>query len=261
MISPGLHIGDEITTINNCQIRNIKTWYTCLQSSIQIQPAYCVSNEFLHSNDESVPIFHDDNGLIECCDIKNTKANCFECILDKEDDIIELPQHMCLEIRKTIESASEYCNNAKDFKKCSNSGRHCFKPILNNSTTILHVKRKNNKDVVYIGHPKDVTQTVEVSEFVPKTRIFTPWLADATLLLLKYITVFSMGLAFVNVIPCFGFDGQHIFSCLFNSCLNKCLPQKSQREMIALCVNIIGTMLLMVSLLKLLWSTLSNFIF
>jgi S2P endopeptidase len=238
MGSKGLHIGDEITTINNCRTRNIEEWYNCLSLSIRVQPSYCVTNDFLHQNDESVPIFHDDTGLVECCDIKNTKANCFESVLTKEDDIIELPQFLCLQIRKVIESADGYCNTPTSILRCHDEvKRHCFKPILNNSTTILHILREGKKDVVYIGHPQDLTNTITVSEFIPKTSIFSSWMADSILLLLKYITVFSLGLAYVNIIPCFGFDGQHISNAILDSLP---APDKPKREVIALFVNVLG---------------------
>jgi S2P endopeptidase len=181
---------------------------------------------------------------------------------------------MCLNIRKTIENSFDYCNKApscREGRKCHKNPDssvehptslpvprslecHCFKPIINNFTTILQIKRLHKPDVIYIGHSSDVPRSVQISQFVPKTRVIGSGFADAYSLLLKYITVFSFGLAIINAIPCFGFDGQHIVkTILVNVLLTE--HSKQKRDLISLCVNIIGTLFVFILLIKVMWLT------
>ncbi|XP_055595008.1 membrane-bound transcription factor site-2 protease [Uranotaenia lowii] len=247
--SKGLEEGDIITSINSCEINSESSWYGCLLESIQSQPAYCISPDFVHLNDESVPISHKNDGLIECCNVENKASNCFEYVVDVNEEDVALPQHMCLNIRKVIENSFSYCHLRPD---CSEG--HCFKPMINNFTTILQIRRDRKPDVIYIGHPGDLTRTIRISQFVPKTGLFRPGFADGIQLLLKYVVVFALGLAVINVIPCFGFDGQHIVSTLLsNGAVTSRVPQKSKRDVIALCINIVGTLFVFILVTKVFW--------
>lgn len=248
----GLEEGDIITSINSCEVRNEVSWYDCLLESLHSQPSYCISPDFVHLNDESVPISHKNDGLIECCSVENKASNCFEYMVDVNEEDVALPQHMCLNIRKVIENSFGYCHQ----KPICSEG-HCFKPMINNFTTILQIRRDHKPDVIYIGHPADLTRTVRISQFVPKTSIFRPGFADDIQLLLKYVTVFALGLSVINVIPCFGFDGQHIVSTLLtNGLVVSRVPQKSKRDVIALCINIVGTLFVFILLTKVFWQML-----
>ncbi|XP_053687402.1 membrane-bound transcription factor site-2 protease [Sabethes cyaneus] len=247
--SKGLEEGDIITSINSCEVRSESLWYGCLLETLQSQPSYCISPDFVHLNDESVPISHKNDGLIECCNAENKAASCFEYIVDVNEEDVALPQHMCLSIRKVIENSFGYCQH-----KPTCSEGHCFKPMINNFTTIMQIRREAKPDVIYIGHPADLTRTVRISQFVPKTSFFRPGLADFLQLLLKYVVVFSIGLAIINVLPCFGVDGQHIVSTLLsNGAVVSRVPHKSKREMIALCINIVGTLLVFILVTKVFW--------
>lgn len=244
----GFDVGDVILSVNNCQVQNDKTWFKCLYETIRFQPAYCLATDYVHQNDESESISHTTDGLIQCCDVKNTKSICFEYLLDKIDDEIALPQHLCLNMRKTIQNNLEYCHKTAT---CTNG--FCFKPILNNATTILQITRKNQNDVIYIGHPSDLTRNTKISNFVPKFKLFPSYLADSFYLLLKYITVFSLGLAIANALPCFGFDGQHLVTVMIHNFLGKIVSNKGKRDLIALCTNIVGTLFILLTIMKILW--------
>lgn len=251
----GIQYGDIITEINNCRVTGMESWYTCLLETIQQTPAYCLTTDFVHQSDESIPLVHKADGSIECCDPKNTVSACFEYITENGE--LEVPQFMCLNIRKTLEAAHAYCHKSP----CAIS-EFCIKPLMNNATTILQVKRNYNtgSDMIYMGHPADFIRNVHVSEFVPKTRLFSSQLGDSIQLLLKYVVVFSLGLAVINVVPCFGFDGQHIVNTLLNQALMKRVPKKSSRELITLFVTILGTLLLFINLIKTIWLSLYKYI-
>lgn len=244
----GIQVNDVIAEINNCKVHDTDSWLSCLFSTIQTQPAYCLTTDFVHQNDESVQITRKNDGVVECCDSRNLATVCFEYISDYGE--LEVPQHMCLNIRKTIEHAAHYCHQDG---KCGES-YFCIKPQMNNATTIIHLKR-NSEDMIYMGHPYDIVSSVKISSFVPKTNIFSPNFADAVCLVLKYTVVFSLGLALINVTPCFGFDGQHIISTILNQGIGKNFPKK-QRELLSLVITVLGTLLLFISLIKTIWLSL-----
>lgn len=250
----GIFTNDILLSINDCKVHNSDTWYKCLLKSIRVKPAYCVSSDFIRLNDESGLTAHIYDGVIQCCDPKNTKVACFEYVNDmNNDDPIEIPQHVCLDIRKTIEDSSSICTNA-----CEEG--FCIKPLLNNSTTILTIARKGKPDVLYIGHPADLYHTTKISEFVPKTKYFNPQLADSISLFLKYNIVFSFGLAVINAVPCFSLDGYHISSTIINTFLVSKV-ERGKRELIVILISCVGTLLFLSSVLKVLLNSLFTKIF
>lgn len=240
----GLYAGDSVFQINGCTVTNRDEWMQCLIETLN-WPAYCVSEEFVHDNEESIhEIGHQKDGTVSCCPT-NPALNCFENF-----DVERLPQYVCLNIRKTVEHSTEYCHKSE----CP-SHTSCLKPVLSNTSTIIHMKRKNRiKDLVYYGHPHDVLRFVEISEFTPKTKLFEPWFGDAIVLLLKYLAVFSSGLALVNVIPCYGLDGQFLVIALVSS-----LPashfSKSRKELISNTIILIGSVSLIIATAKIFYTT------
>lgn len=241
----GLYVGDRITHINGCRVTNEDSWMSCLAETISHRPQYCVTEDFVHDNEESIhEIEHQKDGTVSCCPL-NTALNCFENF-----DEQRLPQYVCLNIRKTVEHAEEYCH-------ISNCPSHssCLKPVLSNFSTIIHMKRKNRvKDLVYYGHPSDILRNVEISEFTPKTKVFEPWFGDAIALILKYLAVFSSGLALVNVVPCYGLDGQFLSHALITNLPSKHFT-KGKKELISTLVNLFGTVTLFFATLKIFYTT------
>lgn len=242
----GLYRGDQITHINNCRVRSEDEWMKCLRDSILLHPAYCINEDFVHENEESAhEPEHRHKDHVSCCP-SNPALACFENL-----DAERLPQYVCLDIRKTIEHSTGYCH----VTSCSEHSSCCIKPILTNSSTIIHMKRKNRvKDFVYYGHPYDVLQYVEVSEFTPKTKLFEPWFADAIAMMLKYLTVFSSGLAIVNVVPCFGLDGQLLITALIAALPSRHFS-KEKKELISFTINFAGSAILFLASIKIFYTT------
>lgn len=240
----GLYVGDSITQINGCLVKNGEDWIQCLSSTMH-HPAYCVSEEFVHDNEESAhEIEHLKDGSVSCCPL-NSALNCFENF-----DVERLPQYVCLNIRNTVEHSENYCHT----KSCPEHAS-CVKPLLSNSTTIIHMKRKNRtKDVIYYGHPYDVLHNVEISEFTPKTKVFEPWFADAIALMLKYLTVFSSGLAIINVVPSYGLDGQFLINALISNLPTRHFD-KNKKELISFAINFVGSATLFLAIFKIIYTT------
>lgn len=254
----GLQIDDTVNDINGCSVIDLDSWYDCLLETIRNPPAYCISSDFLLNHDESVPVYHSSNeGLIECCDRRSETNVCFEYLSESFNGVLEIPQHMCLNARKTIENSFGYCH--RNSKECSDN--FCIKPLLNNATTMIRMKRTAAlaNDVLYIGHPADISNTVKVSEFVPKTRLFKSGFADGLATFLKYIVVFSLGLAIVNIVPCFAFDGQHIVSAVIHHSFAGIVPERNKRDLIAFVTTCFGSILFIAGLLKVLYATISKY--
>lgn len=254
----GLAVNDIITKINECEVRNLDNWFDCLLVTIKRPPAYCISSDFVLNHDESVPVYHSANeGLIECCDRRNLKNVCFEYLPETDYSVLELPQHMCLNARTSIENSMGYCQHST--KECKDS--FCIKPLLNNYTTVIQMKRQpsGKKDVLYIGHPADITKTVKVSAYVPKTSWFGASFADGISLFLKYTIVFSIGLAVVNIIPCYGFDGQFIISAIVHHFLQRLLPERSKRDFVIFLITFTGTVVFFGGILRVLYTTFAQY--
>lgn len=252
----GMSPGDVVKEINGCPVRNSDEWYGCLRRTIQQPPAYCISSDFILNHDETVPLFHTADGLIECCDPNVKKNVCFEKEVEEEEHLLETPQHMCLEARTAIEHSTRFCHD--DPSKCVDS--FCIRPMLSNSTTIIQIRRQNtDQDMMYIGHPADISRTVFISEFIPKTSVFPAEFADGVALLLRYVIVFSLGLAFVNALPCYSFDGQHIVSALVQHGLQNVIPERSKRDLIAVAITCGGTAIFVAGLLKIAYTTYSRY--
>ncbi|XP_037033731.1 membrane-bound transcription factor site-2 protease [Bradysia coprophila] len=250
----GLHVNDVVTHINSCSVKNADSWYGCLFESLHQQPAYCISNDFVLNHDESTPVFHSNDGLTECCDATNKKNLCFEYISESNVGVLELPQFMCLNVRNVIENSLDYCH-----KTINCRDNFCIKPILNNATTVVHVKRLTGKDIIYVGHPADLSKTIEVSDFVAKTKMFSTAFVDTIVLFLRYVVVFSSGVAIVNIMPCFAFDGQYIVSAVTHHVLRSVVPNRQRRDLIAFVINFIGSVILVATAMKLIvmvgWKT------
>lgn len=245
----GLQASDVVTHINNCPVTNVDSWYGCLLESIRQQPAYCISNDFVLNHDESIPVFHSNEGLTECCDRKNLKNLCFEYI-SESNGVLELPQFMCLNVRNVIENSLDYCHKTI---KCHDN--FCIKPIVDNTTTVLHMKRLTKKDVMYVGHPADLSRTMKVSDFVAKTKMFPASFIDGIANFIKYVVVFSFGMAVVNVIPCFALDGQFIVSAVFHHILRSAVPKRKKRDLIVFVITFIGSVFFVLAMLRVIWNS------
>lgn len=248
----GLHSGDLITKINDCIIRDEASWTECLLQARHQKPGFCVNTDLVHSLDESVPIKQLPNGAYDCCGPTKSDWLCFEYV-DNNDGILELPPHMCLPARKIIETFSQFCNINKQM--CP-PNLHCIYPLLPNATTLLKIKRVQKTDVIYIGHPMDVLNTVYISPFIPKHFFTSTSVPDTTMKLLRYVILFSLGFALVNVIPCIYMDGQHITNSLAQIVFSERVQSRHTISLISTIISLCGTVLLFFHCIYTIWTRL-----
>ncbi|XP_032681000.1 membrane-bound transcription factor site-2 protease [Odontomachus brunneus] len=248
----GLLEHDVIYKLNSCPVKNSQDWYDCILHSIQHStPGYCVRQSFIQDFDESVPAKQKTNGVVNCCtaDSETSGSLCFEYIEGPQAAPLHLPPHSCLPARVMINQSQNFCQTSHE---CLSQDTHCMKPSLDNVTKIIQIKRKVGKDVLFFGHPADIYRTVDVSDWVPKYSFLHPKLPESLSLFCQYITVFSAGLAIINVVPCFFLDGQYIINILVLYLLNSRPYNKNIREATVLTITTIGTLLLIVNLMYLL---------
>ncbi|XP_060653542.1 membrane-bound transcription factor site-2 protease [Drosophila nasuta] len=253
----GLQLDNVVTHLNDCPVRNEDSWLACLQQVQMVRQGYCISSDFIRLNDESIDISHHGvDGRLQCCDDRNPNVSCFEYVEDVTVDTpAEIPQHVCLNIRRTLEDASGYCKTGVCLQG------YCLRPMLHNTTSILVFKRQNLQGqtltpVMYVGQARDVLRSVRVSGFVPHYPHLSAAWPDALSLLLRYNVVFSIGLALVNAIPCFGFDGAHITSTVIHSFLVGRVEEHAKRDLISLIITSVGSLLFGLALLKVAWLSL-----
>ncbi|XP_064536607.1 membrane-bound transcription factor site-2 protease [Drosophila montana] len=253
----GLQLENVITQLNDCPISSEDSWLSCLRQAQQLRLGYCISSDFIRLNDESIDIAHHNaDGRLQCCDERNPNVSCFEYIEDVSVDApAEIPQHVCLPMRRTLEDSSGYCKAGT----CTEG--YCLRPMLPNTTSILIFKRQTRErqplaPVMYVGQARDVLRTVRVSGFVPRYKHISSAWPDALSLLLRYNVVFSIGLALINAIPCFGFDGAHITSTVIHSFLVGRVEEHAKRDLISLIITSVGSLLFGLALLKVAWLSL-----
>lgn len=173
------------------------------------------------------------NNIIECCTDSASKL-CFE-YLEKTDAPLEVPQYSCLTARKVVEHTSSLCYSPDD---CVDS--HCFRPSLSNGTKLIEIQRRNQNEVLFLGHPLEVLHGIHVSEYI-KSSFLPTSIPIAINKFCNFIIVFSGAFATLNLVPCFHFDGQHITRALVDVGLTKNIRYKSVRLAISLSITILGS--------------------
>lgn len=103
--------------------------------------------------------------------------------------------------------------------------------------------------MLFLGNPAEIYSTVKVTDFVPKWNMYDPIIPHIVETFLKYVNMMSSGLAIVNVLPAFFFDGQHIAVALCDLFLGSHVKDASMRLAISLCATVLGSLLLVFGLL------------
>lgn len=204
----GLEIDNVVTSINGCEVKSSSDWIYCLQMAHE-RYGICTSAEFVAQNDEILMETVKENDVIECCRKDDLYSFCFEYMEPKVAADSVLPgQYSCLKPRDMVKDKFIKCSEASGYN-CPRA-MHCLKPSLNNYTYLLVIGRKNLHSILYLGLPYDLHKTVFVDQYFPRIRIFSFFSPAQFEKLLRYIFIFSMGIGFLNVIPCYGMDGHHI---------------------------------------------------
>ncbi|XP_058808851.1 membrane-bound transcription factor site-2 protease isoform X2 [Phymastichus coffea] len=140
-----------------------------------------------------------------------------------------------------------YVKNSSNWKTCILQAAQLPTPgycVTDKIVKLVQIQRYGHKDVLFFGHPSEIYYTTDLTDLVPRFAFLSPNFPEALILLCKYIAVFSSGLAIINVVPCFYFDGQHIAILLTERLLRSKIHQQCIRKIVALIITTIFTFLL-----------------
>ncbi|CAK1585672.1 unnamed protein product [Parnassius mnemosyne] len=211
----GFNVGDVVTSINGCDIKNANDWSYCLHIAHD-RYGICTSAEFIAQNDEIMMETVKENDVVECCRKDNLYSFCFEYMEPKVVIDSVLPgQYSCLKPRDMVKNKLAKCTESNGYS-CPRS-MHCLKPSLNNHTYLIIIERKDDNAVLYLGLPHDLYETVIIDQYFPRISLMSFFSPSHLEKLLRYIFIFSMGIAFLNVVPCYGTDGHHIAKSLIQT--------------------------------------------
>ncbi|XP_071449256.1 membrane-bound transcription factor site-2 protease [Hetaerina americana] len=234
--STGFYHGDIITKVNNdCIVKNKEDWKNCISASFlenDERLGFCIGITFLLQNTSPTAFKDLLADSTNCCPNYKSEHLCFtttfpEDVVKQVSDLDRtLLKKNCLPARKVIEESGISC---RTHLSCPDAKPLCIHPLLANDTYLLTIERTSGephqpKIVIFLGHPAEVWFGIQVSDFVPRARflsIFASRLPDISLLLMKYIAILSSGLALINMLPIFMFDGQYIITDILVYLLNR----------------------------------------
>ncbi|XP_033219290.1 membrane-bound transcription factor site-2 protease [Belonocnema kinseyi] len=242
--STGLMVHDTIYRINDCSVNNSQEWINCvLHTMREPNPGYCASEHFLEK-------YKKETSPNECCDSSMIEDHlCFKFLRNLKDNFT----YSCLPARTVITQSEKFCRVDDD---CL-GGKYCLKPLVENSTKVVQIQRIDKKDVLFIGYPADIFNTVVVSDWVSKFAFLSSEFPENLNLVLGYIVMFSSGLAVINVIPCFYFDGQYIVDILISLGLQVTIGHQRFHRNVCLSTKVAGTLLLAFNVLYMLFQKFS----
>lgn len=184
------------------------------------------------------------DGTVECCENTNEAHLCFETLEDGAP--LQILQYSCLPGRPIIAGTAYMCQSPKECPP----GLYCVRPVTPEGTTLLRIQRSKGNVVIFIGNPKHIIMTVSVSDYSQIFDMFPSKLPEVLIRLTKYVVLFSSGLAVMNSIPCFCFDGYHISYSLINYFSRGTYHSKN---MMTLLCNFSGMLLFTISILCAIW--------
>lgn len=151
---------------------------------------------------------------------------------------MEKKKNVCLPARRTLQMSVRYCNSS-----CSRD-EYCLKPILDNGTKLVEVKRTNWQTMLFLGPPSELWHSVSVIKWVPRQLYLSVLPVHIYEVFLHYMLSFSGALALLNVVPCIALDGQWITQGLVKLLVQSMPWLRSSRKGVYLFIVLGGTVLL-----------------
>ncbi|VDM47602.1 unnamed protein product [Toxocara canis] len=139
-------------------------------------------------------------------------------------------QYACLAARfvtgHNICNVSSHCNH----KRAMEDRLLCVYPALFNDTSLLRIfTHHSSKSVLFVGHVDELLYYVELSDLVPRFFFLPLWLPFVVELFAKYLVTFSLAIALLNAVPCYGLDGHFLSSTIVDSLFSHCTPSRRRR--------------------------------
>ena len=122
-------------------------------------------------------------------------------------------EYHCLAVRPLLKTERLYCWDGDECER----GNVCLLPLLEgNSSRLLIADRQQKQQLIFLGSPAELYQSVQITEYCPRVAQFPIRLPDQTAKLLRYTFSISFGLALLNIVPCYLLDGHHIASAILS---------------------------------------------
>nr|XP_037281489.1 membrane-bound transcription factor site-2 protease-like [Rhipicephalus microplus] len=221
----GLLPGDHVVGIDGCNVRNVDSWKACLVQTVLLpQHGYCHKKSVVETEGTWTPK--------DCCHGQSNSSLCFAYMEHGEK------KKVCLPARRTLQTSIRYCNSS-----CSQD-EYCLKPILDNGTKLVEVKRSNWQTMLFLGPPSELWHSVSVIKWVPRQFNLSVLPVHVYEVFLHYILSFSGALALLNIVPCIALDGQWITQGLIKLLVQSMPWLRSSRKGVYLVIVLGGTVLL-----------------
>jgi len=140
-----------------------------------------------------------------CCEEESSGSLCFTRSQGDE--------YHCLAVRPLLKTERLHC---WDGDECERENV-CLLPLLEgNSSRLLIADRQHKQQLIFLGSPAELYQSVQMTEYSPRVAQLPIRLPDQTAKLLRYTFSISFGLALLNNVPCYLLDGHHIASAILS---------------------------------------------
>ncbi|CAB3381324.1 Hypothetical predicted protein [Cloeon dipterum] len=234
----GLSYADHVTGVNYCTVHDKSSFRSCLHRiAKQPQIDFCVPSSILKEKrdiDKS------------CCSPDLSNHLCF---------LSENDSRWCLRARDVVEASKQ-----KTSDSLCQAGLVSVRPQMGeaavNGTRLVVIQRSNSQrpPVLFLGTPAELYQTVEISNWVPSVPYLSPHCPEMLYNCFSYLAALSAGLALLNLLPCYGFDGQHIFQALSEAALAWCgVRSASVASTVSAGFTAVGTSCLLAWLFSAFW--------
>ncbi|KAL1006228.1 hypothetical protein UPYG_G00069510 [Umbra pygmaea] len=245
----GLYVGDMVTALEDCDVRNVDDWHSCLTASIHSpQPGYCVSSLTLQPSWAQGRAFRRLDGSIECCSNNSLTDLCFSF------SKLQAREFACLPVRKMLSGSSVCRSNADCHSNPDDqSPSLCVTPSLENQTRLIRLTHPPNSHMLFVGYPPHLQYAVSLTNFAPRFGFLNLDLPVVTETFCKYVVSLSGALAVVNSVPCFALDGQWMLSALLEATLITMVRDRQRRELIGFFLLLGGSALLAANVALGLW--------
>jgi len=242
----GLMVGDVIKAIQGRPVNNIRDYKVVLAEVItRVQGGLCVEDELVQELRVT--------GGAKCCPSERTDSLCFTNIRTEQSD--------CLPVRTVYSrTGGRTCDSWDPFDSqedvCGEKAACMVPQFGDNTTKLVMVRRREQKDFLFIGNPAEIYSYSEITEYVPKYSFLPLALPDMLVKLCNYMAAFSAALAVLNVVPSYLLDGQHMARVLVEMFLGS-FTEKA-RTNVTIGVTVFGTVLIFTNILLGLKSVLTS---
>jgi len=144
-----------------------------------------------------------------CCQEESSGSLCFTRNQQQGD----YDEYHCLAVRPLLKTEKKlHC-----WDDGCESGNVCLLPVLEgNLSRLLIADRQNQQQLIFLGSPAELYQSVQLTEYSPRVNQLPIRLPDQMAKLLRYTFSISFGLALLNLVPCYLSDGHHIASAIIS---------------------------------------------